>query len=151
VESWRRGAGAGSWGRRGIPSGSLSPRKTARRLSHFIMHLKLSPWQRQPMWSRLCWTQFRFVPTQDNGVSRPSWPCNVEGGDPESYDVVRLKLGLSRLSRHGKVPAALSQQTTSTACFDAQAIFRRRRHQARRPPLAKMRPGSPAPAIGPGT
>jgi uncharacterized protein (DUF1501 family) len=27
----------------------------------------------------------------------------------------------------------------------------RRRHQPRRPPLAKIRPGSPAPAIGPGT
>src|ERR1700731_264075 len=33
----------------------------------------------------------------------------------------------------------------------AQAIFLRRRHQARRPPLAKIRPGSPAPATGPGT
>src|SRR5262245_28331509 len=32
-----------------------------------------------------------------------------------------------------------------------QAVFRRRRHQARRPPLAKTRPGSPAPAIGAGT
>ena len=28
---------------------------------------------------------------------------------------------------------------------------RRRRHQARRPPLAKMRPGTPAPTMGPGT
>src|SRR6476660_6537857 len=27
----------------------------------------------------------------------------------------------------------------------------RRRHQPRRPPLAKIRPGSPAPAMGPGT
>jgi hypothetical protein len=34
---------------------------------------------------------------------------------------------------------------------DAQAILRRRRHQPRRPPLAKIRPGSPAPAMGPGT
>jgi len=33
---------------------------------------------------------------------------------------------------------------------DAQAIFCRRRHQPRRPPLAKIRPGRPAPAIGPG-
>src|SRR5262249_24277630 len=33
----------------------------------------------------------------------------------------------------------------------AQAIFRRRRHQPRRPPLAKIRPGSPAPAMGAGT
>jgi hypothetical protein len=34
---------------------------------------------------------------------------------------------------------------------EAQAIFFRRRHQARRPPLAKIRPGSPAPTMGPGT
>src|SRR5262249_46934359 len=32
-----------------------------------------------------------------------------------------------------------------------QAIFRRRRHQPRRPPPAKISPGSPAPAMGPGT
>jgi hypothetical protein len=32
-----------------------------------------------------------------------------------------------------------------------QAIFCRRRHQPRRPPLAKIRPGRPAPAVGPGT
>jgi hypothetical protein len=32
-----------------------------------------------------------------------------------------------------------------------QAILCRRRHQPRRPPLAKMRPGRPAPAMGPGT
>src|SRR5215510_4928100 len=31
-----------------------------------------------------------------------------------------------------------------------QAIFRRR-HRPRRPPPAKIRPGSPAPAMGPGT
>jgi len=33
----------------------------------------------------------------------------------------------------------------------AQAIFFRRRHQPRRPPLAKIRPGTPAPAMGAGT
>src|SRR5215831_17146170 len=32
-----------------------------------------------------------------------------------------------------------------------QAVFRRRRHQPKRPPPAKIRPGSPAPAIGVGT
>jgi hypothetical protein len=32
----------------------------------------------------------------------------------------------------------------------AQAISFPRRHQPRRPPLAKIRPGSPAPAMGPG-
>jgi hypothetical protein len=33
----------------------------------------------------------------------------------------------------------------------AQAVFFRRRHQPRRLPLAKIRPGRPAPAMGPGT
>jgi hypothetical protein len=31
---------------------------------------------------------------------------------------------------------------------EAQAIFCRRRHQPRRPPLAKIRPGKPAPVSG---
>jgi hypothetical protein len=35
--------------------------------------------------------------------------------------------------------------------LEAQAIFFRRRHHPRRPPLAKIRPGSPAPATGAGT
>ena len=34
---------------------------------------------------------------------------------------------------------------------DIQAIFCRRRHQPRRPPLAKIRPGRPTPTTGPGT
>src|SRR5262245_65892607 len=34
---------------------------------------------------------------------------------------------------------------------EAQSIACRRRHQPRRPPPAKMRPGRPAPAMGPGT
>jgi hypothetical protein len=32
-----------------------------------------------------------------------------------------------------------------------QAVRRRRRHQPRRPPLAKISPGTPAPTMGPGT
>src|SRR5262245_54188983 len=43
------------------------------------------------------------------------------------------------------------QATTSITLADAQAIFFRRRHQPRRPPQAKIRPGSPAPTMGPGT
>jgi hypothetical protein len=34
---------------------------------------------------------------------------------------------------------------------ERQPIFCRRRHRTRRPPLAKIRPGRPAPAMGPGT
>src|SRR5262249_40583600 len=40
---------------------------------------------------------------------------------------------------------------TSISGQGVQAIFRRRRHQPRKPPLAKIRPGSPAPATGPRT
>src|SRR5262249_9045215 len=32
-----------------------------------------------------------------------------------------------------------------------QALFCRRRRQPRRPPIAKIKPGNPAPAMGPGT
>ena len=35
--------------------------------------------------------------------------------------------------------------------FYSAPVFCRRRHQPRRPPQAKIRPGSPAPAMGPGT
>jgi hypothetical protein len=38
-----------------------------------------------------------------------------------------------------------------TVVPETQATFFRRRHQPRTPPLAKIRPGSPAPATGPGT
>ena len=50
-------------------------------------------------------------------------------------------------------PSALSLSLTRRSI---QAIFRRRRHQLRRPALAKIRPGRPAPGLsrsrdGPGT
>src|SRR5262245_11471636 len=48
-------------------------------------------------------------------------------------------------------PVTFHQPITSISGRDVQAIFFRRRHQARRPPLAKIRPGRPAPAMGPGT
>ena len=41
--------------------------------------------------------------------------------------------------------------TTCAGCAGAKAIFRRRRHQPRRPALARIRPGKPAPAMGPRT
>ena len=44
---------------------------------------------------------------------------------------------------------ATGPQTTCSSCADAQAIFCRRRHQPRRP--AKISPGRPASAMGPGT
>jgi hypothetical protein len=47
--------------------------------------------------------------------------------------------------------ASEQKQITSIRGRKDQAIFFRRRHQPRRPPPAKIRPGSPAPAMGPGT
>ena len=44
-----------------------------------------------------------------------------------------------------------AEYARAAAELKTQAIFCRRRHQPRRPPLAKMRPGSPAPTMGPGT
>jgi hypothetical protein len=41
--------------------------------------------------------------------------------------------------------------SASSSSKEAARASCRRRHQARRPPLAKSRPGSPAPAMGPGT
>jgi hypothetical protein len=43
------------------------------------------------------------------------------------------------------------QHEMSNMPAEAQATFCRRRHQPRRPPLAKIRPGRPAPTMGPGT
>ena len=44
-----------------------------------------------------------------------------------------------------------SGQRTFIRATERTQPLRRRRHRASRPPLAKMRPGRPAPAIGPGT
>src|SRR5437879_1455774 len=57
-------------------------------------------------------------------------------------DIHKLKTpahqpGLCSLRSHGQTPAS--------------ALRRLRRHQPNRPPLANIRPGRPAPAIGPGT
>jgi hypothetical protein len=56
----------------------------------------------------------------------------------------------SRATRLHQSTMSLRPRTLA-AGFVWQAIFCRRRHQPRRPALAKIRPGSPAPAIGPGT
>ena len=54
----------------------------------------------------------------------------------------RARSHKSRLLRHRQAAAN---------DLKPQAIFRRRRRQARRLPLARIRPGRPAPAMGPGT
>ena len=49
--------------------------------------------------------------------------------------------------KSGRCDLRVNEYTASLV----QALFRRRRHQPRRPPPAKIRPGRPAPATGPGT
>src|SRR5215510_9295445 len=49
------------------------------------------------------------------------------------------------------LPKVEPARRTTAPDSRAHAVFFRRRHQPRRPPPAKRRPGRPAPAIGPGT
>jgi hypothetical protein len=58
----------------------------------------------------------------------------------------------SRRAPSGFIPKTSQQEPKASHPInglDVQAIFRRRRHQARSPPLAKIRPGSPAPTMRP--
>ena len=59
-------------------------------------------------------------------------------------------LGREPINRDCSAIAGCRKRRVQTAP-DAQAIFFRRRHQPSRPLAAKIRPGSPAPAMGPGT
>jgi len=68
------------------------------------------------------------------------------GGRLERLSILRLGRLKSRFFGNRSVP-----QRRVRVAPDAQAIFCRRRHQPRRPPLAKIRPGNPAPAMRPGT
>src|SRR6202043_2594298 len=73
---------------------------------------------------------------------RLSEPCTIRGSPrPATCQNRGLKLSTLR---------------NSVRCFDQAGArppeaFRFRRHQPRRPPLATIRPGSPAPAMGAGT
>jgi hypothetical protein len=63
-------------------------------------------------------------------------PCR---GRPPSHDILLMR-GVLISCRERRARRA-----------DVQAVFCRRRHQPSRPPLAKIRPGRPAPTMGPGT
>jgi hypothetical protein len=79
-------------------------------------------------------------------------------GGPLSICIMQMiSFGQSaKFARAGRSPGRPHPGTRRGAVLTAdrgqcQAIFCRRRHQPRRAPLAKIRPGKPAPAMGAGT
>ena len=75
-----------------------------------------------------------------NGASRDRHQCVLAG-----------HLGRVLINRDCSAFAGCRKRRERIA-LEAQAIFfRRRRHQLRRPPLARIKPGRPAPRMGPGT
>ena len=58
---------------------------------------------------------------------------------------------LGRVLINSDCSASPPKRRNMLSLSEAQAIFFLRRHQPRRPPLAKIRPGRPAPTMGPGT
>src|SRR3954453_20662151 len=76
---------------------------------------------------------------------RPGLP---PGSVPFRDDMLRMQVTLLRLGR-----CRTRRPLTTSPCLlsYAAAAVLRRRNQARRPPPAKIRPGKPAPATGPGT
>ena len=86
----------------------------------------------------------------------------MTGGEAMYADMGHIGRNPIRTSWYAIVlPALLLNYAGQVALFlgdpamDGNPFFRLapswRRHQPRRPPIAKIRPGSPAPAIGPGT
>src|SRR5262249_12686192 len=64
---------------------------------------------------------------------------------PERTGIVRVH------QKSQDQPGAKVEPDRRTTAPDSRAHAVRRRHQPRRPPLAKIRPGRPAPTMGPGT
>jgi hypothetical protein len=61
------------------------------------------------------------------------------------------RTGIVRVHQKSQDQPGAKVRRTTAPDRRAQAVFFRRRHQPRRPLLAKIRPGRPAPATGPGT
>jgi hypothetical protein len=105
--------------------------------------------------SRHGWAIHEYTPSVHTGRDRLSKKCESrftltdgESGSGHDATVARCvvtspgpSLGSGGSGRSGR----------ASVVPEAQAVFSRRRHQPSRPPLAKIRPGSPAPAMGLGT
>jgi len=83
-----------------------------------------------------------WVRVGSNKICRIGHPCNES----------REKKTVGQHFYTG-APASVSPNAANNVWIvpKPQATFFRRRHQPSRPPLAKIRPGRPAPAMGPGT
>jgi hypothetical protein len=83
----------------------------------------------------------------DEGCAKASKHCNC---DNRASDFPADDAGSLLKAQRYDVTVQNLATTNDYALPDVQAIFFRR-HQPRRPPLANIRPGRPAPAMGPGT
>jgi hypothetical protein len=101
-------------------------------------------------------TAAKGVLCKANGTAISSTRLPVRGTITNQRDGTSSVSSCSFLQRRSCTNCAMTYTAYPMRCggaarADAQAIFCRRRHQPIRPPLAKIRPGSPAPAMGPGT
>jgi hypothetical protein len=71
-------------------------------------------------------------------------------GIPRPRRTAKVVLGRVLVNRDCSANRWPPKRRNMLSLPDAQAIFCRRRHQPRRPPLANISPGGPAPTIGPG-
>ena len=103
-----------------------------------------------------CTAELRQAFFGDGGLSAPNKQMRAahETARQEAppRDLQQLSSAVWRLSACRRAVRHLrSAALMRVHKFEVQAIFCRRRHQLRRPPLAKIRPGRPAPTMGPGT
>jgi hypothetical protein len=90
------------------------------------------------------------------GASSPRKAIPARMAPSDDWGHIRTRSRLDRLlgvfvDRVYREFAFLKSMPHALVAPNSQAIFCRRRHQAKRPPLARIRPGNPAPAMGPGT
>src|SRR5262249_44606859 len=85
------------------------------------------------------------LPSRTSGENRPGAAQEPMTRLPKYKRARRIPAMLAQL-HPPDCAAALIVRISAATC-----VFRFLRHHARRPPHAKIRPGNPAPAIGPGT
>ena len=82
----------------------------------------------------------RLSPKSHARLARPKTPT-TRGSQPRRLEGPRRRISEPSSFGHLRSGRAAGRSSPSSKC---QTVFCRRRHQARSPPLAKIRPGSPA-------